>query len=182
MYDTHLERISQRPGERIQVLLHRKLLEKFLSKVDNDFPISEILEIGPGGGRLAREIISRGINYAAVEPTKSMITATQESICKNELSGYQLEIYGDKLPNLDSKLLNRFDAVLLVHVLEHAYNPYDAHDWLSALKTTLKPGGYVFLMSPDYIDYQGEFFECDWSHSFPTTLNNVREIMKDVGF
>jgi 2-polyprenyl-3-methyl-5-hydroxy-6-metoxy-1,4-benzoquinol methylase len=181
MYDKHLERIDNRPGEYLQKILHRKLIDKFLSKVEDGDTVKDILEIGPGSGRVAVELVSMGFSYVAIEPTKSMVEATTIRI-KNSISkDLQLEIHEDRLPSINQNLLRRFDAVVLIHTLEHASNPYEAHEWLGTIKSMLKPGGYIFMLSPDYLDYGSEFYDVDWSHSFPTTLNNVKEILSDVG-
>lgn len=75
----------------------------------------------------------------------------------------------------------QFDLVVLTHVLEHADSGYEACEWANALLATLKPGGHVVVISPDVLDYKGFFWATDWSHAFPTSAENVRQIFADTG-
>jgi SAM-dependent methyltransferase len=182
MYDSHLKRISARPGEKLQVFLHERIIQKFLERVEPAFTIREVLEVGPGGGRVSVQLISKGFKYVSIEPTKSMAFATQQRIKKYISSDFKLENYSERLPAVNTSLLDRFDAVFLIHVLEHAANPYEGHQWLSSIEKTLRPGGYLFLLCPDYTSYKADFYNVDWSHSFPTTVSNTKEIVCDAGF
>jgi hypothetical protein len=182
MYDLHLKRISSRPGEKFQKYLHGKWLTKFLGSIKEHGVVEKILEVGPGGGRLAVEILTRGFNYSCIEPTQSMLSLTKEKIDKAFLGSPDVKYYGEKLPKISNKLTSTQDAVVMIHVLEHADNPTVAFEWLSAIKTTLNSCGFLFIISPDYRDYGVDFFDCDWTHSYPTTLNNVVEIVEESGF
>ena len=57
MYNAHLARIYERPGDRAQILLHRKLVDRFLKYQDVNLLNKEIsvMEVGCGSGRIALE-------------------------------------------------------------------------------------------------------------------------------
>jgi SAM-dependent methyltransferase len=184
MYDAHIVRINKRPGDQAQILLHRKLVDKFvkyqspnLSNID-----VSVLEIGSGSGRVALEFLKRGYEYSAIEPTNVMRITTISNLKNAGFKSPTFKMYSDRLPSISKNLENKFDFVVMIHVLEHAKHGYEAREWLESIKKTLKPGGLVLVVSPDSTDYKWNFFDCDWSHSFPTTLSNVSELLTDVDF
>lgn len=186
MYDSHLSRISNRPGEKLQILLARKLLIKFLNLTKNNLsgnskPL-ELLEIGSGSGRMLPIVVNMGLKYTAVEPTKIMRCELEKVAERSNIQKQQYKVINNSLPNLRQVSSSKFDLTIALHVIEHAPNPYIAREWLEEMQRILTVGGYVFLVTPYFPDYRWRFYDVDWSHSFPTTVNNLREILTDLNF
>jgi hypothetical protein len=40
----------------------------------------------------------------------------------------------------------------------------------------LRRGGILFILSPDLMDWQEDFYNCDFSHSNPTTVRRTHQI------
>lgn len=213
MYDRHLERISNRPGESIQVLLARKIFEKFIHDSKNEQKrvlvgrksrqtfIEEanqrnsdnvddshhqakrsLLEVGTGSGRMLPIVLNQDIQYVGIEPTASMRMATLQNARKLGIDDSKFRLIDVRLPNVPKELADSFDYVYLSHVLEHASSPHEARIWLENLSKALKKDGYIFVISPNVRDYGWRFWDVDWSHGWPTTPNNISEILEDLNF
>jgi SAM-dependent methyltransferase len=184
MYDAHLARIHKRPGNYAQILLHKKLIDKFLKHENLNLPNEEIsvVEVGCGSGRIALEFLNRGYRYSAIEPTDSMRHATFALLANAGIHRSSFEIFQQRLPSTPKKLEKKVDFVVMIHVLEHAKSGYEAREWLESVNKILKPGGLLLIVSPDSVDYKWNFYDCDWSHAFPTTRSNVTELLLDVDF
>jgi ubiquinone/menaquinone biosynthesis C-methylase UbiE len=213
MYDRHLERISNRPGERIQVLLAQKLFMKFINNVQNYEDVltgqhggelgtletsrfaqtdksdskdmdskKKLIEIGTGAGRLLPIVLSQNIEYVGIEPTESMRNSTFELSKKFGINKEKFKLIDSRLPNLSSELDNLFDYAYMSHVIEHASSPQEARVWLESVRGSLKLGGYILIISPNIRDYGWRFWDVDWSHGWPTTPNNIGELLEDLNF
>ena len=178
-YDSHLDRIGNRPGESLQNWLVRKMIDRALEST-KPLPLSTIraLEVGPGVGRCAAELLSRDIFYTAIEPTGRMrknLLASFENNSKFE------GVFPNLLPDVTGLPLAGYDLIVAMHVLEHTTDQYNAREFLSACKELLKPGGTIFIVCPDYADYKSVFFDIDWSHGYPTTTERIRGLLEDIG-
>ena len=184
MYDAHLTRIHKRPGNYAQILLTRKLIDKFLKHQNLNLPNNEVsvVEVGCGSGRVALEFLKRGYRYSAIEPTESMRTTTFALLANVGIDKSSFEIFSERLPSTPENLEKKVDFVVMIHVLEHAKSGYDAREWLESINKILKPGGLLLIVSPDTVDYKWNFYDCDWSHAFPTTRSNVSELLMDCDF
>ena len=98
-----------------------------------------------------------------------------------------MELHDAALPDLPERLQRGFDAVMTLHVLEHAPDPYAARSWLASMADCLRPaavgvpGGALLIASPDLREYKSAFWESDWSHGWPTTPARIADLMPDVG-
>ena len=135
---------------------------------------SNILEIGSGAGNLAAEILKLGFHsYTAIEPNAKLADRTRKIFPGANV----IEM---SLPQVPHGLENNFDVIVCVHVIEHALNGYEAREWLIAMKSLLKEGGKIFIISPDIKDFKTYFWEIDWSHCFPTSKENLKQIFNDI--
>jgi len=177
MYDHQLTRYVNRPGIRLQNWLNNVIS---VAGVPRGSEVVKILEIGSGVGQLARRYLSAGYAYDAVEPTKSM----REIVSKwgKEFPSFG-EIYSEKLPSKHYESLhNQYSHIVAVHMIEHFESPYIAHQALDQALEMLLPGGRIFVLTPDYLDYGKLFFDIDWSHCFPLTASRLEELLLDCGF
>lgn len=104
----------------------------------------DVLEVGAGNGRLARSLVAAGLRvdrYVASEFAGSRLSGLEASLTHPCFSvrALDLEHPGDDLEG-------RFDAVLLVALIEHLFDPLEA---LCAVRRMLRPGGLVYLDTPN---------------------------------
>jgi SAM-dependent methyltransferase len=176
-YDSHLNRLQNRPGGKIQKWLIKRTTSLIAGSGFKDN--STAIEIGPGSGALAISLMQKGVDYTAIEPTNAMADA--------------LDRLGGSFPNYRgvSRLAlgkdfegftTKFDSVIAVHVLEHNSDAYSAREFLKHCHDLVVPGGQLVLICPDFISYKGLFYDVDWSHGYETTLPRVRSLLEDTGF
>ena len=97
-----------------------------------------ILEIGCAMGTTLNGFREKGWQVLGVEPDK-----WSADIAKDR---YDLDVI--TVPFQDAGLAKEsFDAVLLLHVIEHVCNPLKA---LSDIRDLIRPGGYLVLETPRY--------------------------------
>lgn len=172
-YDEYLDRTSA-AHEGPQNWISKRILIEF-SKVAQIKPVdTALLEIGTGTGRIAKQ--ARGIgfkSYLGVEPTKSLAAYSRNTL--------GLEIIEESLPNISSIPNNSIEAIVTLHVLEHASNYKEARLWCDELGRMLKPGGVVLIAAPNVLDWKESFWDVDWSHGYPTTPKRVSQIFNDLG-
>lgn len=131
-----------------------------------------VLEIGPGRGDFADICLREGIDYFAVEANHQMA----ESL-KSRGAGVILAMV-PPLPELDRK----FDAAVMINVMEHMNSMADALQITQQIRNVLKPGGKFVICSPDYLNWRRNFFNCDFSHSFVTTRRRLKQLLINGGF
>jgi SAM-dependent methyltransferase len=134
---------------------------------------SRILEIGGGMGELA--LFFRNANYehyVIVEPNSYM----RESLIKK---GFITKNY--LIPSLKEED-NTYDAIILIDVFEHLNDMNDACQFMEEAKRVLIPGGFLFILSPDYLHWKAEFFNGDYSHSYVTTVRRLFQLFYNMGF
>jgi 2-polyprenyl-3-methyl-5-hydroxy-6-metoxy-1,4-benzoquinol methylase len=99
---------------------------------------SRVLEVGAGSGKLVRRLRRvRPCLVSGIEPSIALFTA------------YDLASLGIEpvtLPELASRQPPAFDVVTVLDVIEHVPA---AAEFVDALACVTKPGGFVFLTTPD---------------------------------
>jgi SAM-dependent methyltransferase len=75
-----------------------------------------------------------------------------------------------------------FDLIIMSHVLEHFKDWKEVLEVLNGINALLKPNGKFLLFYPCARDYGIDFFDCDYSHSYITTQNRVRDLLFDSSF
>jgi len=190
MYDEHLNRISNRPGESLQVKLVKGVFDKFLDKVEDfnrksgssfELKGKQLLEVGCGSGRLLPIVVDKGLHYSTFEPTESMRKALCETATRRSISLEAFEVINVSLPEIPLEYFEKFDFGVALHVIEHAPNQYEAYRWIQSFSQCINVGGYFLIVTPYYPDYSWRFYDIDWSHGLPTTLNNLVGILEDLG-
>lgn len=141
---------------------------RFLSRfLPGDRPL-ELLEIGPGHGELAARLMAAGYrNYDVVEPN---------SLLRSKLE--RLGVRGAKsylIPDLHEADAS-YDVIIVCDVFEHLNDSREAQRFVSEARRVLRPGGVLFILSPDFMDWKEDFYNCDFSHSNPTTVRRTHEM------
>lgn len=149
---------------------HKRML-KIAKKNIPDLFEKTILEIGPGLGSFAEICQKNKINYCGYEMNQAQAALLKEK-------GYNVN--AAIVPPIP--LGEPVEVIWLSHMLEHASSYPDARQILLSCFERLDPGGYVVIIGPDIHHWKTEFWDCDWSHGFPTSLNRVEELLNETGF
>ena len=111
-----------------------------------DYIGSEILEVGTGDRSFTQQVLDNlppPYNLLSIEPS-STLTQLHES--KNHFPDNfvfsALDLFG-----MGSEFFDKFDTVLMIHVLEHIENDLDAMNHIHSL---LKKDGFLLIQVPAY--------------------------------
>jgi len=172
-YDEYLERSLWGPSERLQAWLASRVVSEFVEQAGLSPSSSDLLEIGSGTGRIGVVAGELGFrSYTGVEPATALADYAR--------AHHGLRILDEELPHLLSIPDGAFDAVISMHVIEHAPGYLDAREWLAEMTRCVSFGGYVAIVAPNYLDYKAFFWDADWSHGFPTTPARIAQILNDL--
>ena len=69
-----------------------------------------------------------------------------------------------------------YDAIVVCDVFEHLNDAQAAQRFVAEARRVLRPGGILFILSPDLMDWKEDFYNCDFSHSNPTTVRRTHEM------
>jgi cyclopropane fatty-acyl-phospholipid synthase-like methyltransferase len=128
----------------------------------------EILEIGPGHGEMATRLTTAGYRrYDVVEPNQAL-RAKLGSLGVRRVKSYLIP----QLEEADAS----YDAIIVCDVFEHLNDARDAQRFVAEARRVLRAGGILFVLSPDFMDWKEDFYNCDFSHSNPTTVRRTHEM------
>jgi SAM-dependent methyltransferase len=154
-------------GRRSRIERHRLDLLGRFTKAPGAF-----FEIGPGHGTLGELAVADGWQYTAVETSPFLI----EVLRKKGLN--VLESWTPPFPMADAVA----DVVYADQILEHMRGIDDARQFTAEALRTLKPGGYFFVVVPNYLRELGFFWDVDYTHNFVTTPRRMKQLLYDGGF
>jgi SAM-dependent methyltransferase len=155
--------------------IKRRARQRQLALIHSLLPSSNcaILEVGPGLGELTDLFLQAGYhNYSVVEPN---------TIMRERLAQRGIRTKDYMLPHLDEED-NAYDALLLFHVFEHLNDTHEALVFVSEARRVLQPAGLLCILSPDFLHWQQDFFNSDFSHSNITTLRRTWQLLYNHGF
>lgn len=130
-----------------------------------------VLEVGAGWGFFADACRARGTRYLGMEMNAAQAKA---------LSAKGHEVVAGAVPPFPSG--DPVQVIWMSHVLEHATTYLHAAQMVAAARDRLDRGGYLVVIGPDVKSWGAEFWNCDWSHGFPTTVHRVEQLMRESGF
>ena len=130
-----------------------------------------IVEIGIGHCYLAKLCQDLNIRYQGFDNSQSLVDIYKE---------YGYDIHCRSIPPFPK--YKECVTVWISHVLEHMASAYEARNFLLSIYQNIEPGSNVVIICPDYRDWNFFFWDCDWSHGYPTTLNRINQLLTDVGF
>ncbi len=109
---------------------------------------ADVLELGCGAGRDAREIIPRSKTYLGVDYSKGMIDLARENIPSAKF--YNADIVTFDYP------LEAYDVVFAFAVILHL-DKTEFSVLLSKIASSLKPGGILYISSKQADEYKFEY-------------------------
>jgi SAM-dependent methyltransferase len=155
--------------------LTRKTIEQQFHFVMANVPDNqsmEILEIGPGRGDFAARFIQAGFrNYDILEPDDTLRQLCQRLPLRH--------VYAEVMPPLPAPSAS-YDLVIMCDVFEHMNDTAMALAVLKEIHRVLRPGGRFFVLCPDYNHWEADFFNCDFSHSNPTTVRRMNQMLYNL--
>jgi len=111
--------------------------------VDNQIS-GDILEFGSGDGSLTNSLLNTNLNinkYLATDLSRPRL----ESI-KNNINSDKLEIQELDIENFECENYGKFDAIIMLALIEHLIDPITA---MKNIKKLLKPNGIIFIETPN---------------------------------
>ena len=102
----------------------------------------DVLEIGAGLGSVSERLVTYTSSLDLVEPSPQLIGRLRSRFEDNPLVNVHHEMLENFLETIEN---NKYDAVVMVNVLEHIKDDLDA---LNRLRNSLKPGGLILLFVP----------------------------------
>jgi SAM-dependent methyltransferase len=163
---------SRERPEFVTKLLERKhamLLEVATDGMTNP----SLLEIGPGDGFIARA--SRAL------PASRYVGLEGSPIGAAALAEQGFDVRTHRIPPMPPDL-GRFDVVYASHLIEHLPGPEAVLGFLEGCREVLGPGGRVALVYPDARWMRMDFWDCDYTHQWPSTPRRVEHAAEDAGF
>ena len=156
--------------------LTRKTVEQEFNFLRPHLPSSDkaaVLEIGPGQGELAALFCQAGFSKLdIVEPDEALRAGCMRLAIRTAYS-----CIAPPLPMPDES----YDLVIMCDVFEHMNDARVAGEMIAEVRRVLKPGGLFFVLCPDYLHWREEFFNCDFSHSNPTTVRRMNQMFFNHG-
>lgn len=145
--------------------------------IEENYPdkAAAVLDIGCANGGLLECLSERGYKHlTGIDITKVCV----ENVKK---AGFNAHFGG--IFNLENLGSNKFDIIILSHVLEHIY---DLQKTSENLKKLLKPKGIIYIEVPDasrYLNYYVVpfyYFDCEHVNHFD--INSLKNLFEDENF
>lgn len=136
----------------------KRKAEKILALLDEviDLRKANILDIGCGSGQIAHEFSKRSAAVSSVDIVDE----------RKERKGYSFKLTKSELLPFDDSI---FDVVVTNHVIEHTP---DQKKHISEVLRVLKPGGYVYLATPNKYWLTDPHYKLPFISWLPRFLSN----------
>lgn len=131
------------------------------------------LEFGPGRGHFAKKVLSLGWEYRAIDGSPYVLRLLRE---------YGIEVIEAFVPPMPKDTGEGYDLVLMEHFLEHMESPAAARELMDAVYQSLSQNGLIFIVAPDFLVHRSNFWDGDYTHSFVTTLQRLRQLLLDCNY
>jgi SAM-dependent methyltransferase len=144
-----------------------------LSRKLNPQTTPKTLEFGPGKGHFARAVLSLGWEYHAIDGSPSILRLLGEE---------GIEVIQAFVPPMPKEAGAGYDLVLMEHFIEHMDTPASARDLVDSVYQSLSHKGLILIVAPDFLAHGSNFWDCDYTHSFVTTTQRLRQLLLDCNF
>jgi SAM-dependent methyltransferase len=172
-YDNYFSRSDSISGVGKQIIAREVQNRIRLSQTLSQRSTLKTLEFGPGRGHFARAVRALGWPYCAVDGSPAVTNLLREE---------GIDVIQAIVPPVPSQIGDGYDLVLMEHFIEHMDSPATARGLLDAVHDALAEEGLVLIVSPDYLAHGSNFWDCDYTHSFVTTIQRLRQLLLDSGY
>ena len=132
-----------------------------------------VLELGVGKGWFAELCREHGHPYQGVEGSEEQCRA---------LAGQGFDVMCGQVPPVPVQAPESgFGLIYSAHLLEHLPGSQAVHRLLLECSELLGDHGVAAMLFPDAMAMGEHFWNCDYTHSFPTTERRVAQAMADAG-
>jgi SAM-dependent methyltransferase len=131
------------------------------------------LEFGPGRGHFAREVLSLGWEYRAIDGSSSVLRLLRED---------GIEVIQAFVPPMPKEAGEGYDLVLMEHFIEHMDSPASARELVDSVYQSLSQNGLIFIVAPDFLVHRSNFWDCDYTHAFVTTIQRLCQLLLDCNY
>jgi len=153
----------------------RQMLDQSFRNLHRPGPGERLLDVGFGSGEFLEYAKTAGWEVAGVDPDPvSVESAVQRGL--NVRHG-GVEAYAD--------MAESFDVITMSHVIEHVHDP---HETLKTIYRLLKPGGFLWLSTPNIQSLGHKYYGRNWRglepprHLILFNWNALIEQIQKVGF
>ena len=171
----YFDHFANSPSTPIGDWITRRTKALEFSIIKNFLPNKEcaILEIGPGNGDLVKLFLNSGyLNYTIIEPN---------DIMRSRFSSMGIMCKSYTVPPLNEED-EYYDAIILVDVFEHLNDTREARLFIAEAYRVLRTKGILCIVSPDYLHWKNDFFECDYTHSNITSIRRTIQLFYNNKF
>lgn len=127
----------------------RKVLDRRMRHLPKLSSNSRLLDVGFGNARFLATARAGGWDVRGVDFDAEVVQAARDRGLAVELGGIEV---------LDGEA-SRYDAITLSHVIEHVHEPLEM---LRDAYRLLRPGGYLWIETPNVLSIGHERFGADW--------------------
>lgn len=145
----------------------KELIEYLIKRFDIN-RAGKVLEIGCGRGDFLLEFQKSGLQAFGIDRESSAIEFSKD------LDIRKCDISTDKLPFPE----NYFDVIYHKSLIEHLYDP---DNLMKETLRTLKPGGKLIVLTPDWWSQMKNFYE-DITHCRPYDESSMQDALLIYGF
>lgn len=131
------------------------------------------LELGPGKGYFAKSALKLGWEYLAIDGSPTVL---------HKLGEEGVEVVNAMVPPLPEVIGNGYELVLMEHFIEHMDSPASARILVDSIYKSLSQNGLICIVSPDFLVHKSNFWDCDYTHSFVTTIQRLSQLLMDCDF
>jgi len=153
----------------------RRLLDQKFRYLPRPIPGSRVLDVGFGSGAFLENAMAAGWEVAGVDQDEKAVTNAKVRGLNVRQGG--IEEYADEPES--------FDAITLSHVIEHVHDPVAV---LHGVFGRLKPGGMLYLDTPNLESLGHRDFRRNWLHLDPPRhlvifcRNSILRVLEEAGF
>jgi 2-polyprenyl-3-methyl-5-hydroxy-6-metoxy-1,4-benzoquinol methylase len=178
MYNVFLNNNHTSGQEKLLLRYNYNVLEYIIKNLNKDQKKIEVLELGVGKGYFAKacfmynQIHQTAIKYSAFDRNKDMLENLVEY-------NQTIKTYSGELPNLVINSKKKFDIVYCAFVVEHLKNGMEVYELINNIKKILNKDGLIIFFTPNALSQRFEFYNIDYTHSYPTTSRNLTMAFND---
>jgi SAM-dependent methyltransferase len=140
-------------------------------------PGGRLLDVGCGSGVFLAQAAALGWRAEGIDPDPEAVRSARDA---------GLNVFQGTLADLDpGEQRGAFDAVTLSHVIEHLHDPADD---LRSISVLLRPGGLLWIATPNLESLGLRRFGNDWVNLDPPrhlvlfTRSSLERLLRDTGF